>query len=33
MINFKKHFEKLQKAIGEKNAAGKNCADKIDEQL
>ena len=33
MIDFQKHFQRLQTALGVKNASGKNCADIIDEQL
>ena len=33
MINFEKHFNRLQDAISVKNTEGKNCADKIDEDL
>lgn len=33
MINYQKHFDKLQESLGKPNALGKNCVDKIDEQL
>jgi hypothetical protein len=33
MIDFQKHFQRLQAALGVKNALGKNCSDIIDEQL
>ena len=33
MIDFKRHFKRLQDALGVKNALGKNCADMIDEGL
>lgn len=33
MIDFQKHFKRLEAALGVKNALGKNCSDIIDEQL
>jgi hypothetical protein len=33
MIDFKRHFKRLQDALGVKNALGKNCADMVDEGL
>lgn len=33
MIDFERHFKRLQDALGVKNALGKNCADVIDEGL
>lgn len=33
MIEFKRHFQRLQDALGVKNALGKNCVDVIDEGL
>lgn len=30
MIDYEKHFQKLQHALGIKDASGKNCVDKID---
>lgn len=33
MIDFQKQFDRLQKALGEEYAPGKNCVDKIDEQI
>lgn len=33
MIDFERHFKRLQNALGVKNALGKNCVDVIDEGL
>jgi hypothetical protein len=33
MIDFERHFKRLQDALGMKNALGKNCSDMIDEGL
>lgn len=33
MINYQKHFDKLQGALGKPNTLGKNCVDRIGEQL
>jgi hypothetical protein len=33
MIDFERHFKRLQDALGVKNALGKNCVDVIDEGL
>jgi hypothetical protein len=33
VIDFEKHFQILQHALDVRNACGKNCIDKIDEQL
>jgi hypothetical protein len=33
MIDFERHFKRLQDALGVKNALGKNCADRVDEGL
>jgi hypothetical protein len=33
MIDFERHFKRLQDALGLKNALGKNCVDVIDEGL
>lgn len=33
MIDFERHFKRLQAALGVKNALGKNCVDVIDEGL
>jgi len=33
MINYQKHFDKLQGALGKPNASGKNCVDRTNKQL
>ena len=33
MIDFERHFKRLQDTLGVKNALGKNCVDVIDEGL
>jgi hypothetical protein len=33
MIDFQEHFDRLQNAMSEEYAPGKNCVDKIDEQI